>query len=74
MRSMIVTLRTAMTTHTKPFKRNTMHTCACRHVSILSVMGISCTSILLVSVLGAVVEDPSRHRLPVQVHLHVYSP
>ena len=51
-----------------------MHTCACRHVSILSVMGISCTSILLVSVLGAVVEDPSRHRLPVQVHLHVYSP
>lgn len=44
-----------------------------RHVSILSVLGISCTSILLVSVLGAVVDDPSRHRLPVQVGIFLRS-
>ena len=42
---------------------------ACRHVSILSVLGISCTSILLVSVCGAVAEDPSRHRLPEVSHI-----
>ncbi len=42
---------------------------ACRHVSILSVLGISCTSILLVSVCGAVAEDPSRHRLPQVSHI-----
>jgi len=42
---------------------------ACRHVSILSVLGISCTSILLVSVCGAVAEDPSRHRLPQVGHM-----
>ena len=44
-----------------------MHFHACRHLTVLSVLGISCTSILLVSVLGAVVEDPARHRLPLQV-------
>ena len=31
------------------------------------MLGISCTSVLLVSVFGAVVDDPLRHRLPIQV-------
>ena len=35
-------------------------------------MGISCTSILLVTVLGAAAEDPSRHRLPIQVQLYLH--
>ncbi|DBB09681.1 hypothetical protein WJX82_002703 [Trebouxia sp. C0006] len=43
-----------------------------RHVSILSVLGISCTSVLLVSVCGAVAEDPSRHRLPQPPPPHIW--
>ena len=39
----------------------------CRRVSILSMLGITCTSILVVSVFGAVAADPHRKHLPVQV-------